>query len=153
MIETAGGTGEDGRSQKGVGIVGGSCHKYNFCRGEHMFVATNMCLSRQFTSFVATKVCLSRQNFRRDTIVFVGTNICRDKHVALSRQNFACRYKHKIMFVATNICRDKKFLATKIFHNFVKVIMLVATKDVFLQNVSIYSPAENLYQTGLRKAR
>ena len=88
---------------------------------------------------VATKLS-SRQNC-----------VCSDKY--LSRQNDACCNKHKIMFVATNICRDKSFVATKIFHNFVKVIMLVATKDVFLQNVSIYSPAENLYQSGLRKAR
>ena len=91
------------------GIIGGTCHKYHFCRHKHMFVAKHVfvatkhvfcrdktrLLSRQNTSFVATKICLSRQNYA-----------CRYKHVVatniiLSRQNF-CRYKHT--FVATNTC-------------------------------------------------
>ena len=47
--------------QKGRGrtqriTIGGSCHRYHFCR-DKSFVATN-------TSFVVTKVCLSPQTFR-----------------------------------------------------------------------------------------
>ena len=47
-----------------LGIIGGNCHKYHFCRDKSL-VVTNTCLSRQSTSFVATKECL----------------FCRDKHV------------------------------------------------------------------------
>ena len=39
-------------------IIGGSCHKYHFCR-DKCFVATNTRFSRENTPFVATKVCLS----------------------------------------------------------------------------------------------
>ena len=53
-------------------IIGGSCHKYHFCRDKHVFVATNMCLIGQNTSFVATTV-LSRQAY-----------FCRDKRRVLS---------------------------------------------------------------------
>ena len=87
----------------GQTIIGGSCHKYHFCRGKHTFVATNTCLSRQNTFFcrdksmlavtknvsrenclsrqIATKIiCLSRQKFYRDKHIFVATDTC------LSRQ-------------------------------------------------------------------
>ena len=83
--------------------VGGSCHRYHFCRDKHvfcrdkiMFVATNICcilLSRQKTcfvvsnTFVATKICLSQQNFCRDKIMLVATK-------RLSRQNYVCRDKN-----------------------------------------------------------
>ena len=80
-------------TQEGNGssaIIGGSCHKYHFCSDKYVFVATNMCLSRQNKSFVATKVCLSRQN------VYLSC-ICRDIYVAtntyLLRQTF-CRDKN-----------------------------------------------------------
>ena len=48
-------------------IIGGSCHKYYFCR-DNSFVATN-------TSFVATNVCLSRQNICHDKHNFVVTKV------------------------------------------------------------------------------
>ena len=91
-------------------IIGGSCHKSHFCSDKYVFVATNMCFSRQNTSFVATKVSLQRQNYVCRDKTFVATNICRDKHVfvttnvlsrqktCLSRQNYACS------FVATKLC-------------------------------------------------
>ena len=50
--------------------------RHTFCRDKHVFVTTNMCLSRQSVSFVTTKVCLSRQNFCRDKVMFVVTKLC-----------------------------------------------------------------------------
>ena len=78
------------------GIIGGTCHKYHFCRHKHMFVAKHV--------FVATKHVFCRDKTRllsRQNTSFVATKIC------LSRQNYACRYKH---VVATNI----NFVATKL---------------------------------------
>ena len=46
-------------------IIGGSCHKYDFCRDKR-FVATKLCLS-----FVSTSILLSRQN-----MCFITTNAC-----------------------------------------------------------------------------
>ena len=59
-------------------IIGGSCHKYNFCRHKHYACSDK--------TFVPTKLCLSRQN------IFVATKL-------LSRQTRVCRDKHT--FVAT----------------------------------------------------
>ena len=90
-------------------IVGGSCHKYDFCRDKH---AKTRLLSRQkyacryfflfyFFKLYKHVLYLSPNNS------FVATNII------LSRQKF-CRNKH--IFVATKdlFCRDKAFVATKI---------------------------------------
>ena len=70
-------------------IIGGSCHKCNFCRKtsrdkHNFFVTTFVATKDAFYSFVATKVCLFRQNY------VCHDKFRRDKHV-----------KHK--FVATNI--------------------------------------------------
>ena len=73
------------------GTIGGSCHKYNFCRDkgfkhdktllllrqkyacrDKTFVTTNifLCLSRQNTSFVATKIfCHNKHNFVATSIL------------------------------------------------------------------------------------
>ena len=65
-------------------IIGGTCRKYHFCR-DKSFVATNTCFVADKSMladkhvFVATKVSLSQQTFCRDKIMFVATNICRDK--------------------------------------------------------------------------
>ena len=67
-------------------IIGGSCHKYHFCRG--------MCLSRQNTSFHATRVC-------RGQIC-----VCHDKTRLFTRQKYACR--DKIMFVAISILLSRQ---------------------------------------------
>ena len=115
-------------------IIGGSCHKYLFCRNKSFVM----------TSFVATKVCLLWQNVCHDKIrfvatkyffatkVFVTTNICHEQTKVLLRQTYFCRDKryvlswqthichdksklHKIMFVMTNICRVKHvFVMTKV---------------------------------------
>ena len=106
-------------------IIGGSCHKYHFCRDKR-FATTNICRDKH--NFVATKVC-----HKYATQVCHKYNFCRDKTRLLSRQKYACRdktfaTKKTIVFVATDICRDnffcrdenilsrrKYFVATKIF--------------------------------------
>ena len=67
-----------------------------------MFVATNMCLSRQNKSFVATKVCLLRQNF---CCIFF---FCRDKHTFVATKGVFCRDKH--VFVTTKRLSRQKYL-------------------------------------------
>ena len=56
-------------------IIGGSCHKYHFCRDKQVFVKTKHIFCRN-KSFVATIICLSRQAYS-----------CCDKRRVLSRQN------------------------------------------------------------------
>ena len=77
------------------GTIGGSRHKYHFCRDKTFCRDKYVCLSPQNTSFITTKVCLSRQNFCRDKIMFVATITC------LSRQKYTCRDKH--IFVVTKV--------------------------------------------------
>ena len=102
-------------SSSSSSIIGGSCHKYHFCR-DNSFVATNT--SGQKTCFVATKLCF------RDIIMFVATNVCRDmfchhKNILswrtyfFSRQNF-CHDKHTFVATKHAFCRDKSFVATKL---------------------------------------
>ena len=52
-------------------IIGGSCHKYNFCH-DKCFVASNTCLSRQM--FGRDKNILSRQKFSCGKHTFVAKN-------------------------------------------------------------------------------
>ena len=80
-------------------IIGGSCHKYHFCRDKsfvvcrekHVFVKTKHVFCRDKSMLVTTKR-LSRQ-----------TRVCCDKRFVVTS-----------MFVARNICHDKRFVATKI---------------------------------------
>jgi len=44
-------------------MIGGSCHKYDFCR-DKSFLATNTCLSQQNKSLVATKVVIVQHKER-----------------------------------------------------------------------------------------
>ena len=76
-------------------IIGGSCHKYNFCC-EKSFVATNI------SSFVVTKVCLLRPNVYF-VVKIVMTNVCRDKRFVMTKALF-CHEKH--------VCRDRSKLVT-----------------------------------------
>ena len=76
-------------------IIGGSCHKYNFCRDK---------------SFVTTKRVFAPQKYAcRDKIMFVAENICREQGFVATK--IFCRDKHNI-FVATKavFCRDKLVL-------------------------------------------
>ena len=63
------------KTQSPFGIIGGSCHKYYFCRDKHVFV---VCLSRQNTSFVVSLFCLLGGG--RETTVR-WTNFSADKHI------------------------------------------------------------------------
>ena len=84
-------------------IIGGSCHKYHFCRDKSII-------------FVATKVRLSRQNFCRDIHVFGATKGFGATNIILSRQKF-CRGKHTFVATKDVFCHDKHvkhtFVATK----------------------------------------
>ena len=73
-----------------------------------LFVATNTCLPRQ-NVFCGDKVCLSRQTFcnKLTSMLLSRQKTC---FVCLSWQNF-CR--NKIMYVATNICRDNNILSSQ----------------------------------------
>ena len=110
-------------------IIGGSCHKYNFCRDKRRVLSQpkyDAC--RDYKTFVATDKhnFVATKYFCHDQ-TFVATNICRDtKHVfvvtifvvtsilllwqkmcfgatktCLSRQKWACRDKS---FVVTKLC-------------------------------------------------
>ena len=75
-------------------VIGGSCHKYHFCRDK------SICRDKHNIkyTFVATKLCLSRQVLSRPTY------FCRDQHtfvvtnILLSRQKTCF-----VVFVATNM--------------------------------------------------
>ena len=111
------------------GVIGGSCHKYHFCRDKN-------------TSFVPTKVCLLQQNFCCDKHNFVITKVllqqayvCHDKHVfvvtkhvfchnesmlvttnrkVLSWQAYFCHDKRRVLSQQTHACHDKAIVVTKI---------------------------------------
>ena len=101
-------------------IIGGSCHKYHFCR-DKSFVATNTCLSRQNTS--------CRDKFCRDKIMFVATKyFCREKY--LSRQ--------------TRVCRNKRFVATKDLFCFSPTNTCLSRKTYFCRG-KITFVATNIY--------
>ena len=88
-------------------MIGGSCHKYNFCC-DLKKIMTNMCLSQQNTT------CLSQQNlnllWQHNKMMFVVTKV-------LSWQKFRCN-KHvtNVSFLSqqTHVCHDKHvFVVTK----------------------------------------
>ena len=134
-------------------VIGGNCHKYNFCCDKHLFVATNMCLSHQNTFFFVTNVVL-QQKFCRNKHILSGQNFCHYKYLArqmefchsksfvttsllLSRQTCVCCDKslsQQKYFVATSIlllrqtcvCHDKTFVTTKM------ILMAAPTNDSFL---------------------
>ena len=113
----------------GVTIIGGSCHKYHFCRDktrdktrllslqkyacrDKTFVATKsvmfvmFCRDKHVLNFIATSILLSRQK----TCVFSRqTRVSRD--TCLSRQNYVCRDKN--MLVATKLNSQAKFCRDK----------------------------------------
>ena len=88
---------------RGESIIGRSCHSKTF-------VTTKLLLSRQRYAcrdkhnFVVTKVLARQAHFCRDKICVLSrqTRVCHHKSMPVD----------KIMFVATNICRDKGFVAT-----------------------------------------
>ena len=110
-------------------IIGGSCHKHDFCRDKFCH---DQHLLRQNMSFVMTKICLSRQKLCHDKMKFIATNtfvmtkllsqqmfvttkhaFCHDK----SMLNDVCHDEYllwqKFCHDTKSFCRDKSFLATK----------------------------------------
>ena len=105
-------------------IIGGSCHKYNFCCNKS-FVTTNTCLLQQNTSFVVTKVCLSwqvlsqifvcvfvavklllQQIFVVTNIILLWQNVCHDKHTFVITNT--CLSWQNTSFVTTKICLSRQ---------------------------------------------
>ena len=93
-------------------IIGGSCHKYNFCCDKSL-VARNTCLSWQ-TCVCHNKTCLLLQQ----------KHACHDK--TLSWQNYVC---HDKSLVATNTClSQQKFCLHK--HTFVSTKMVLGASPI-----------------------
>ena len=65
-----------------LNIVGGSCHKYNFCRDKTLLliVTTKVCLPRQ-NYVLATNVLSWQAYFCRD-----NRRVCRDKYMFVARK-------------------------------------------------------------------
>ena len=106
------------QSHYSASIIGGRCHKYNFCC-DKCFVTTNTCLSWKNTSFVTTKVGLSWENLsweNRDDKTFVATNKFSSQHVLswqayfISQQK-TCFVMTNTMFVATKVCLLRQVLS------------------------------------------
>ena len=74
-----------------LSIIGGSCHKYHFCRDKGL----------------SPKDCRDKHVFCGDKSMFVATN------VFLSRQAYFCRDKHvtnQTCLSRQNVCRDKNYI-------------------------------------------
>ena len=54
-------------------IIGGSCHKYNFCRDKHVLVATKQVFCRDKSMLAATKRLPRKKYVCRDKIFFGAT--------------------------------------------------------------------------------
>ena len=65
-------------------IIGGSCHKYNFCGDKIMFVATKY--FRRYKTFVATNICCNKHVFVARKVLWRQAYFRRDKRRILSRQ-------------------------------------------------------------------
>ena len=112
-------------------IIGGSCHKYNFCC-DKCFVATNTwlrqtCLSQQNTFFVARKLCFCQ--------VLVATKIfCCDKH-----KHTFCHDKRHVLSRQTPVCHDKNVFIVKNFYRN-KIILVAAPTSGSLEVFSWNKP-------------
>ena len=71
-----------------------------------VFVAINMCLSRQNTFFAATNKYLIQKYFVPTNIISSRQNLCRDKHFFRDKRRVLSLQKKRL-------CRDKTFVATK----------------------------------------
>ena len=98
MNEAIPGVWGGGGGEGGVcSIVGGSCHKCQFClrkyltrvcRDKHTSVLLSQTRICHKKCFVVTKLCLSQQKFCRDKHTFVTTKDV--GFLLLLRQNFCC---------------------------------------------------------------
>ena len=102
-----------------MAIIGGSCHKYNFCCDKHVFCCDKSMLvvTKKYSvvrKLLSSSTILSRQKLSRQNTPFIATNTFAETKVCLSWQNFC---HDKIMFAATNICRKDMFVTTNIIHD------------------------------------
>ena len=102
--------------QSYVIIIGGSCHKYHFCRDKSFVMWQNFCAVCRRKTFVATNICRNKKNF-------VATNICHNKQfcrdkttsILLSRQIRALSQQKCALYfwqlppVIAYFCREKKY--------------------------------------------
>ena len=122
-----------------VSIIGGSCHKYNFCHDQkffcdkHIFVVTKHIFYRDKSMIVMTKLfCCNKHNFVTTKLLSQAyfchdkRPFCDDKHVFVMTK--VC-LSWQIVFVATNICRDKHNFAANFFPP--TSIFLSQKKEVF----------------------
>ena len=97
-------------------IVGGSCHKCNFCC-DKSFVTTNMCLLRRKFCHNKHVFVVTKQLFCHDKSMFVATKLCQDKYdkmfvvtnIILSQQNF-CHGKRRVLLWQMCVCYNKTCL-------------------------------------------
>ena len=89
-------------------------------RKKHMFVMMKVLsrqayfFSQQKTCYIVTKVSLSQQNICHNRIMFVVTNICRDKTFDVTKIHLL---QQRYMFVTTSILLSRQkncFVLTKI---------------------------------------
>ena len=80
-------------------VIGGSCHKYYFCRDKTCLLLQQKYACRGKT-IVAANIILSRQKFCCNKHTFVAAN------TFLLRQKNACSFVVTKLFVATNISCD-----------------------------------------------
>ena len=69
-------------------VIGGSCHKYHFCRDKIMFVATSILLSRQ------TRVCRDKSKLVATNVIVWRQKFCGSKHTFVPTKDVFCRDKH-----------------------------------------------------------
>ena len=95
-------------------VIGGSCHKYNFCRNKTCLLSRQKYACRDKPLLRQKYLSQQAYEFCRDKIMFVATNICRGKS-----------------FVVTNTCRDEhNFVMTGIFLSLQKTHFVMTKTSV-----------------------
>ena len=109
------------RVNRFIPVIGGSCHKYHFCRDKHACDKTNLSLQQKYnknvlvtTKLVRTELYLLRQIFVTTNIILswqkFGHGFCHDKSVLVTTkyllwQNCLAKFCHdKHTFEGINTC-------------------------------------------------
>ena len=128
-------------------IIGGSCHKYHFCRDKSL---TRVCLNKtHIFSRQAYCILLSR---RKNKTCFVSTKIC------LSRQAYFYRDKTRLLSRQTRVCHDKPMITkwwqdssqTQAFLSPVEILLAVPS---ILLLVPSHLPTTLQWRHGFRRRR
>ena len=94
-------------------IVGGNCHKHNFCRNKRVFCHDKHCVLSRQNYFRRDKRLLRQNTSVVTTCLFIATT--ETLQIFLSRQSrdVFCR-KHTSVVTKRRVCRDKRvFVVTK----------------------------------------